>query len=210
MNNCNYKYLNYDEIPKGFFKFINFNNFSTNNKKRAFAVSRYALFECIKDIYPNVNNKNFNELIKINNHFNLTENPDIKVSVSHKNDWGIALISSEKNIKSVGVDIELNKSLSDRSRKFFMANDKSVNSYSLIETWSVKESAYKAISSFYTFFNNKDLYKIIGRENFLLNDIWINNQGEFGLHSLGKPLGDFIITKNNNLIISKAFKRDII
>ncbi|MFZ8934509.1 MAG: hypothetical protein ACO20H_07890 [Bacteriovoracaceae bacterium] len=149
------------------------------SKERNYLNSRMALLECLPGKALKL------EDLEIIDYLYLKNAPEFKVSISHTQEFGAAVVSQEKEILSVGIDIELQeRPMRSGSEKYFV-NEQDMPAPSL-KLWILKEAAFKALSPLV-----KAEYP-----NLLLKNIWIKDN-VFGISPYDRPLGHIQIEKIN-------------
>lgn len=163
------------EIPSEVLK-----RFPYPNKAKNFYISRKALLECLND-------KNLDwDSLEIEDNLELKHVPETLVSISHTDDIGAAITASTEKYLSIGIDIEkVGRAFKEKTQKFFLnTSDQYKLGDSLLEIWSFKESAFKALCPVITQFS--ELFK--NNRELLLKDIWIKDMA-FGLVGSSQKLG---------------------
>lgn len=154
--------------------------FPHSQRAKNYYISRKALLECLDD-------KNLDwDQLEIEKNLKLKYFPKTLVSISHTDDIGAAITASTEKHLSIGIDIEKRgRRFNEKTKKFFLnTSDQYKAGDSLLEIWSFKESAFKALSPVITQF--PDLFK--KDRELLLKDIWIKDLA-FGLFGSNRVLG---------------------
>ena len=119
-------------------------------------------------------------------------------SIAHTESIAIGAITNDKNIKSIGIDIQNIKEF-NASKRMIESNEDNLSRCSLLEILSIKESVYKAIYSLYNitvpYSNIKSSYT---EDNFIMSKIDIDTKSLY-------TDNDIILTKHcivNDLICS--------
>jgi phosphopantetheinyl transferase (holo-ACP synthase) len=178
--------------------------FPYSQKAKNYYISRMALLECLDGEHLDW------DKLEIEGNLKLKFFPETLVSISHTDDIGAALTARTEKYLSIGIDIEkMGRPFNEKTKKFFLnAQDDYQAQHqaaaSLLEIWSFKESAFKALSPVITQF--PDLFK--NDRDLLLKDIWIQgpNFGLFGsklvLGTLEKHLK---VVNQQEILITLAF-----
>lgn len=212
MNNYNiyHNYLNFHDIPKTFLNLIKFRVDESSKSYKSYASSRYSVFKNLQTLFPEKSESELVKFLDINQFHSLKLRPKILVSLSHKNDFACsATIEETSNILSIGIDIEENKKLNEKAEKFFINElDFQCEKISSISLWSIKESCYKAISSYLKYNDlESDVLKKLGCEKLLLSHIKILSNNTFELYDFPSVSGSFNFKSiyENKYILSIAF-----
>ena len=134
--------------------------------------------------------------LKLNKDYSTIEGHHFQISLAHtKNNWGLAAIH---NSQSIGVDMELaDRAVKSGALKYFKNPKDNLESFSVLELWTKKEAAFKALSS-----------SIRATNNLLLAHIWIDKDGGFSHQELNKTLGQVktqtVTLNNQDFLISWA------
>jgi 4'-phosphopantetheinyl transferase EntD len=141
-----------------------------------FFCSRMALMQLIKcDKFDS---------LKLNSNWELDQFPDLKISLSHTKNRGVAIFSKQVN---VGIDIESKmRIINPKTKKFFINEHDHTGDYSLLELWNIKEACFKCIK-------NKDIA--------LLKDVTLLPDNKFQ-YSLG--FGQFTLQHQAEYLITCA------
>ncbi|POB14671.1 MULTISPECIES: 4'-phosphopantetheinyl transferase family protein [unclassified Halobacteriovorax] len=130
-------YLGQEELPEGFMA----------DKRNDFRLSRYCLSSLtgLKDI-------------SIINHLHLDNHDNMLVSISHTKELAACALCTNKDVKSVGIDIEWSdRKMREGTFKYFVSHERELNIHSPLEIWCIKEAAFKAYSPFHDDENEKIL-----------------------------------------------------
>ena len=148
---------------------------------------------CLKSLLTKYNIPLKKDLPQIIDHIYLKNFPSIKVSLSHTRGYVAASFENSSKILSIGIDIEIfSRPVKPGIEKFFV-NSEDDSKYSLLELWTLKEAAFKALSP------------LLKDEKLTLKKIWIN-KNQFGLknHVYGHIKKEYLKFKEEKLIASKA------
>ena len=132
----------------------------------------------------------------------LPQYPQYRISLSHTEGVAGALIGKSSKFCSLGIDIELlDREITKGATKFFI-NEWDNQNLSVISLWTIKEAAFKAISSL-------SMRMGSGDDQLTLKKIWIN-KGYFGLTMTDRPpLGIYqlqtIKVDQKTFIVAQAF-----
>lgn len=150
---------------------------------REYAASRHSLAQ-VSGIHE------ISEL-EIENHHHLKHHPDLIVSLSHTR--GISAAICSKQHHSVGIDIEhMDRKFKSETAKFFKTSkDDDMN---LLQLWSVKEAAFKAVDPMGFRLENKTIL--------VLKDLVVKKQK---IELAGKPIASWLCQKHDGLITSVAW-----
>lgn len=80
------------------------------------------------------------------NHLTLNNYPNLAISVSHTKNYGLVGLAEKNTFISIGVDIELSNRLFENRLAKFFAHSTEINNTTLLELWTKKEAAFKALS----------------------------------------------------------------
>lgn len=150
--------------------------------------SRGALFLALQEIGHNVDKS---EDLNIIDYLYLEHFKEIKVSLSHHNDFGAALICTDPSVLSVGIDIEANDRVVKEGTLKYFNHDNDDFDTPYLKKWVGKEATFKALFPFWK--REKPL---------VLSDIWIV-EDNFGVEAL--PLGKIEWFSQQNFIGANAF-----
>lgn len=160
-----------------------------------YLTSRSALKEALEEL---TGNQWHEDQLKIKDYHRLIEQPEILVSLSHTSEYGAAVVSNDDKIIGLGIDIESkDRTFNPKIEKFFRNERDDQNEASrLLELWTMKEAAFKAISPISLNFTKKS--------PLVLKDIWVKGHA-FGIDE--NNLGKVELCEENNLItaIAKVF-----
>jgi phosphopantetheinyl transferase (holo-ACP synthase) len=99
--------------------------------------------------------------LKLTNFRELHNYPLFFTSLSHTKELGAAVLVKKSEAMGIGIDIEwADREIKPGAEKFFV-NEKDKNDLSLIELWTAKEAAFKALSPIGTYPGTLVLSKII-------------------------------------------------
>lgn len=154
------------------------------NRQKEWALARVCLALCFKEhgieLKPNTAIfKNFHELAHL---------PHWRFSLSHTKDYAAAWLEPAASLRGMGLDIELTSRKVPEHVKSKIHHEADI-SVSLLELWSIKEAAYKALPEL------------------AQTDIWLNHfrigSGDYEL--INSPFsGSWQQEKRGNILISKA------
>lgn len=149
-------------------------------KAKNYFISRMALLDCLQS-----KSLNWDDL-EIESNLSLKNDSNTLVSISHTEDIGAAITASAEHYLSIGIDIEkVDRPFNKKTQKFFVnSSDLLEVEDSILELWSHKESAFKALSPVISEF--KHLFD--KERELLLKDIWVK-KSKFGLFGSELPLG---------------------
>jgi phosphopantetheinyl transferase (holo-ACP synthase) len=146
-----------------------------------FYIARKALIKCFKDKGINAS---FKQLDIVNHHY-VFPIPGNLVSLSHSEDLGLAILASDKEVRSVGVDFEkVGRKVPEGSERFFKnENDKHSNA-SPIDIWVIKEACFKC-----------------------LHPLWkrLHLNPQMVLHHISIDNGQFIVTAKNGELVQGSY-----
>lgn len=132
---------------------------------------------------------------EIHKHLYLEQNPKLKVSLTHTKGAAAAIVTSNPDIASVGIDLEnINRIVKAGHKKFFV--NKLDEFHSLLHLWTQKEAAFKAISPL---IGSTISYNKV----FVLTDIWVQ-KNRFGLKGQSQALGQLEMLNQNAYIMYTA------
>jgi phosphopantetheinyl transferase (holo-ACP synthase) len=142
--------------------------------------------EVVNDLKSDLTLLNFRELPTY---------PLYYVSLSHTKELGAAVIALKKTVKGIGIDIEWeSRNIKPGALKFFV-NPADSHELSLIELWTAKEAAFKALSPIGTYPGVLVLSKIIIQGNRFFTEL--------------EPELSGVVTTTNEFIGEKKFIRSI-
>ena len=109
--------------------------------------------------------------LALTNFRELNNYPEYFISLSHTPGLGAAVLAKRKDVKGLGIDIEwADREIKMGATKFFV-NENDQSSLSLIELWTAKEAAFKALSPLNIFPGTLVLSKII-----IKNDLFFTQE----------------------------------
>lgn len=164
-----------------------------------FYLARVALLECFKEKGINTT---FQKLDIINHHY-VFPIPGNLVSLSHTEDLGLAMLASDKDFRSIGVDFELaDRKIPEGSERFFKNDNDNHDSESPIDLWVIKEACFKCLHP---------LWKRLHLDPQMILHHITADQGKFIVtNKLGEKIEGHYTLENNHyqdrkLIIAKAY-----
>ena len=173
------------------------------NHKRAnqHAASREALHLILKNYFQEKIPAN---KLRIVNHQNIENRPDLKASLSHTKDgWAVGLICNAPHVKGVGIDLEFqDRVIKNGAEKLYLNNHDEFQN--LLDLWCKKEAAFKALSPLLD-------HKILNK-TFVLKDIVIKNN-TFHLYNRDTVLGSFttesVNIKQQSFLLTAAYLENL-
>ncbi len=173
-------------------KIKKFSDTDLTGREREHYFSRVALKECMLLFIPSIEISQ----LEISNHLHLKAIPQYIVSISHNKDYAAAVVTNDPIINSIGIDIEARSRLISPKIIEKIQNSLDIidsnNRLLLIQIWSMKEAAFKALSP-------------IDNSIIILNDVWINcNNCNFGRYPQTEVLGKLDTFKEGPLTVTIA------
>ncbi len=129
--------------------------------------------------------------LEIVSHHHLKTHPHIKVSLSHTRGLSAAVASTQ--LSSVGVDVEfIDREFNLKTSKYFLREDDL--EMPLLELWTVKEAAFKAIDPMGLKATDKDIL--------VLKDLVVKDQS---IELEGKVIARWLLQKHDGLMTAIAW-----
>ncbi len=129
--------------------------------------------------------------LEITNHHHLKNYPNIRVSLSHTR--GLSAAVASKQLSSVGVDVEyIDRAFNHKASKFFLRDDDL--EMPLLELWTIKEAAFKAIDPMGLKATDKDIL--------VLKDLVVKDEL---IELEGKVIAKWLLQKHNGVMTAIAW-----
>lgn len=129
--------------------------------------------------------------LEIEAHHHLKNHPHIKVSLSHTR--GLSAAVASKELVSVGVDVEfIDREFNHKTSKFFLRDDDL--EMPLLELWTIKEAAFKAIDPMGLKASDKDIL--------VLKDLRVKDQS---IELEGKEASKWLLQKHDGVMTAVSW-----
>lgn len=168
----------------------------SSQKEKECWTARRCLRELLQNFFPSTSDQITLETLEIENYHTLKTFPQFLISLSHTSTSAVAAIAERKNFLGIGIDIEESgRVLSPHTHHHFINDQDSLQNWTPLQLWVLKEAAFKALYPLLT--PNQlsiNLAKWKKEGPLVLKDLWIQER-HFGLKGQSFPIGEYSLEK---------------